>query len=145
MKSAHHNALTSNGKRNSYHVLTSQGPLSNRWENPHRARSEHAQDCTKEGRKANRVEAHLPKRARRPKRGKEPEKKKAEKGQEARKEKTATAFGALRGREAEKRGTKPEKAAQSRKGRATTEARHEIQSINRTGTPPTDATTALAL
>ena len=134
MKSAHHNALTSNGKRNSYHVLTSQGPLSNRWENPHRARSEHAQDCTKEGRKANRVEAHLPKRARRPKRG-----------QEARKEKTATAFGALRGREAEKRGTKPEKAAQSRKGRATTEARHEIQSVNRTGTPPTDATTALAL
>ena len=56
--------------------------------------------------------------ARRPKRGKEPEKKKAEKGQEARKEKTATAFGALRGHEAEKRGTKPEKTAQSRKGRA---------------------------
>ena len=76
MKSAHHHALTSNGKRNSYHVLTSQGPLSNRWENPHRARSEHALDCTKEGRKANKVEARLPKRARRPKRGKKPEKKK---------------------------------------------------------------------
>ena len=134
MKSAHHNALTSNGKRNSYHVLTSQGPLSNRWENPHRARSEHALDCTKEGQKAKKVEARLPKRGTQ-----------AERGQEARKEKTATAFGALRGREAEKRGTKPEKAAQSRKGRATTEARHEIQSVNRTGTPPTDATTALAL
>ena len=70
MKSAHHNALTSNGKRNSYHVLTSQGPLSNRWENPHRARSEHAHDCTKEGRKAKKV-ARLPKGARRPKREQE--------------------------------------------------------------------------
>ena len=95
MKSAHHNALTSNGKRNSYHVLTSQGPLSNRWENPHRARSEHAQDCTKEGRKAKKEGARLPKRGTQ-----------AERGQEARKEKTATAFGALRGHEAEKRGHK---------------------------------------
>ena len=42
MKSAHHNALTSNGKRNGYHALTSQGPLPNRWENPHRAGSGHA-------------------------------------------------------------------------------------------------------
>ena len=46
MKSAHHNALTSNGKRNGYHALTSQGPLPNRWENPHRAGSEHAL-CTR--------------------------------------------------------------------------------------------------
>ena len=125
MKSAHHHALTSNGKRNGYHALTSQGPLPNRWENPHRAGSGHALYTRRpEGQLGGTL---------------------AEKGQEARKEKTATAFGALRGREAEKRGTKPEKAAQSRKGRATTEARHEIQSVNRTGTPPTDATTALAL
>ena len=54
--------------------------------------------------------------ARRPKRGKEPEKKKAEKGQEARKEKTATAFGALRGHEAEKRGHKAGKDGTEPKG-----------------------------